>query len=72
MKVESFDTDFMDGLLLIKLLEVISNETLPKPEMRGMRFHKIANLNTALNFIESKGVKLASIGAEGYLNYYFV
>lgn len=29
-----------------------------------MRFHKIANVNKALEFIESKGVKLVSIGAE--------
>jgi thymidylate synthase len=30
-----------------------------------MRFHKIANVNKALHFIESKGVKLVNIGAEG-------
>lgn len=30
-----------------------------------MRFHKIANVNKALDFIASKGVKLVSIGAEG-------
>lgn len=30
-----------------------------------MRFHKIANVNKALEFISSKGVKLVSIGAEG-------
>ena len=29
------------------------------------RFHKIANVNKALDFIASKGVKLVSIGAEG-------
>lgn len=29
-----------------------------------MRFHKIANVNKALEYIESKGVKLVSIGAE--------
>lgn len=34
-----------------------------------MRFHKIANVNKALDFITSKGVKLVSIGAEG--NKYF-
>lgn len=47
------------------LLEVISGETLPKPDRGKMRFHKIANVNKALDFIESKGVKLVSIGAEG-------
>ncbi|KAK2177869.1 hypothetical protein NP493_574g00049 [Ridgeia piscesae] len=46
------------------LLEVISGEQLPKPDRGKMRFHKIANVNKALQFIESKGVKLVSIGAE--------
>ena len=49
------------------LLEVISGEQLPKPDRGKMRFHKIANVNKALQFIESKGVKLVSIGAEGEL-----
>lgn len=47
------------------LLEVISGEQLPKPDRGKMRFHKIANVNKALDFIASKGVKLVSIGAEG-------
>lgn len=46
------------------LLEVISGETLPKPDRGKMRFHKIANVNKALDFIANKGVKLVSIGAE--------
>jgi hypothetical protein len=33
-----------------------------------MRFHKIANVNKALDFIASKGVKLVSIGAEGRIS----
>ena len=36
--------------------------------LRHFRFHKIANVNKALDFIASKGVKLVSIGAEG-VNY---
>lgn len=47
------------------LLEVISGENLPRPDRGKMRFHKIANVNKALAFIEGKGVKLVSIGAEG-------
>ena len=46
------------------LLEVISGEQLPKPDRGKMRFHKIANVNKALDFIQSKGVRLVSIGAE--------
>ena len=30
-----------------------------------MRVHKINNVNKALDFIASKGVKMVSIGAEG-------
>jgi len=47
------------------LLEVISGEQLPKPDRGRMRFHKIANVNKALDYIAGKGVKLVSIGAEG-------
>ncbi|KAF7647260.1 hypothetical protein LDENG_00175250 [Lucifuga dentata] len=47
------------------LLEVISGERLAKPERGKMRVHKISNVNKALDFIASKGVKLVSIGAEG-------
>ena len=46
------------------LLEVISGEQLSKPDRGKMRFHKIANVNKALDFIQSKGVRLVSIGAE--------
>lgn len=63
--IENIDEDFRNGLKLMLLLEVISGETLPKPDRGKMRFHKIANVNKALDFIASKGVKLVSIGAEG-------
>lgn len=63
--IENIEDDFRNGLKLMLLLEVISGETLPKPDRGKMRFHKIANVNKALDFIASKGVKLVSIGAEG-------
>lgn len=50
------------------LLEVISGEQLPRPDRGKMRFHKIANVNKALDFIASKGVRLVSIGAEGKIS----
>lgn len=64
-QIENIDEDFRDGLKLMLLLEVISGERLPKPERGKMRVHKINNVNKALDFIASKGVKLVSIGAEG-------
>lgn len=62
--IDSIEEDFRNGLKLMLLLEVISGETLPRPDKGRMRFHKIANVNKALEFIEAKGVKLVSIGAE--------
>ena len=64
-QIENIEEDFRNGLKLMLLLEVISGETLQKPDRGKMRFHKIANVNKALDFIASKGVKLVSIGAEG-------
>ncbi|KAF4523344.1 hypothetical protein B566_EDAN005498 [Ephemera danica] len=62
--IENIEDDFRNGLKLMLLLEVISGETLPKPDRGKMRFHKIANVNKALDYIAGKGVKLVSIGAE--------
>ncbi|XP_075892654.1 alpha-actinin-4-like isoform X5 [Nelusetta ayraudi] len=63
-QIENIEEDFRDGLKLMLLLEVISGERLQKPERGKMRVHKINNVNKALDFIASKGVKLVSIGAE--------
>uniref|UniRef100_A0AAQ5ZLG9 Actinin alpha 4 n=1 Tax=Amphiprion ocellaris TaxID=80972 RepID=A0AAQ5ZLG9_AMPOC len=63
-QIENIEEDFRDGLKLMLLLEVISGERLAKPERGKMRVHKINNVNKALDFIASKGVKLVSIGAE--------
>ncbi|PWA29626.1 hypothetical protein CCH79_00007901 [Gambusia affinis] len=63
-QIVNIEEDFRDGLKLMLLLEVISGERLAKPERGKMRVHKISNVNKALNFITSKGVKLVSIGAE--------
>ncbi|VDN25078.1 unnamed protein product [Dibothriocephalus latus] len=63
-EIESIENDFRNGLKLLLLLEVISDEKLPKPERGKMRVHQISNVNKALDFIKSKGVKLVSIGAE--------
>lgn len=63
-QVEDICEDFRNGLKLMLLLEVISGEHLSRPERGKMRFHKIANVNKALEFINEKGVKLVSIGAE--------
>lgn len=63
-QIENIEDDFRNGLKLMLLLEVISGEQLPKPDRGKMRIHKLSNVNKALQFIESKGVRLVSIGSE--------
>lgn len=62
----SFSVDWLSNhFSSSKYFLCLSGERLPKPDKGKMRFHKIANVNKALDFICSKGVKLVSIGAEG-------
>ncbi|KAM7535867.1 hypothetical protein Aperf_G00000101008 [Anoplocephala perfoliata] len=62
--ISDIENDFRDGLKLLLLLETLAEEPLPKPDRGRMRFHMITNVNKALQYIESKGVQLVSIGAE--------
>lgn len=40
--IDNIEDDFRNGLKLMLLLEVISGETLPKPDRGKMRFHKVS------------------------------
>ena len=52
MEVADLKTDFADGLRLIKLVEVISEEQLGKYTKKPIsKFQKVENLNVALNYI---------------------
>ncbi|XP_026155340.1 plectin a isoform X1 [Mastacembelus armatus] len=64
--------DLRDGHNLISLLEVLSGETLPRerdvvrnvrlPREKGrMRFHKLQNVQIALDFLKHRQVKLVNI-----------
>jgi len=64
-QIGELEVDLQDGVLLLILLECLSGEKLPKAEKGRLRFHRIANVNKALDFVATKGVKLVSIGAEG-------
>ncbi|XP_060809261.1 alpha-actinin-4-like isoform X1 [Amyelois transitella] len=63
MEVDDLFTDLADGRRLLKLLEIISGERLPRPNSGRMRVHKIENVNKSLSFLHTK-VRLESIGAE--------
>eukprot|EP00079_Xenopus_tropicalis_P031958 XP_017945729.1 PREDICTED: plectin [Xenopus tropicalis] len=53
--------DLRDGHNLISLLEVLSGETLPREKGR-MRFHKLQNVQIALDFLKLRQVLLISEG----------
>ena len=59
--------DFRDGCNLIVLLEVLSGRVLPR-ERGKMQLHKIQNVETVLNFLRHRGVKLVNIRAEDIVN----
>ncbi|CAG9789926.1 unnamed protein product [Diatraea saccharalis] len=63
MEVDDLFVDLADGRRLLKLLEIISGERLPRPNTGRMRVHKIENVNKSLSFLHTK-VRLESIGAE--------
>jgi actinin alpha len=65
LKIEEITTDLSDGLKLIRLLEVLSGDTITGYEKNpGLRIKKVVNVGIALKFVESHGVKLVGIGPE--------
>ncbi|CAO1430422.1 unnamed protein product, partial [Diamesa serratosioi] len=59
-RINDLFQDLRDGSNLITLLEVLSGERLQR-ERGSMRFHMLQNVMTALNFLESKKIKLVNI-----------
>ncbi|CAM9921766.1 unnamed protein product [Lampetra planeri] len=66
--VEDVYTELQDGLRLMKLLEILSGETLPKPSRGRMRLHYVENNNHALNFLRQKKVNVDLIGGENVVD----
>ncbi|KAF6843770.1 Alpha-actinin-like protein 1 [Colletotrichum musicola] len=69
LEVKDLVTDLSDGVILIHLLECLSNDTLgryaAKPKLRIQRFE---NVNLSLDFIKSRSIQLTNIGAEDVVN----
>uniref|UniRef100_A0A8C7F583 Spectrin beta chain n=1 Tax=Oncorhynchus kisutch TaxID=8019 RepID=A0A8C7F583_ONCKI len=55
--------DLSDGRMLIKLLEVLSGERLPKPTRGRMRIHCLENVDKALQFLKDQRVHLENMGS---------
>ncbi|KAG7275376.1 hypothetical protein CRUP_007932 [Coryphaenoides rupestris] len=56
--------DIKDGVILLALLEVLSGQTLPCEQGKKLRrIHWVANIGTALNFLEGRKIKLVNINS---------
>lgn len=55
--------DLRDGRMLIRLLEVLSGETLPRPTKGKMRIHCLENVDKALQFLKEQRVHLENMGS---------
>ncbi|XP_063222936.1 muscle-specific protein 300 kDa isoform X4 [Bacillus rossius redtenbacheri] len=64
LRMEDLIEDLKDGTRLLALLEVLSGEKLPVERGRNLkRPHFLSNANTALQFLQSKKIKLVNINS---------
>ncbi|VDP16048.1 unnamed protein product [Soboliphyme baturini] len=68
LEIADLFIDLCDGILLMKLLEIISGDKLGKANRGRMRVHKIENLNRVLDYLKRKRIQLENIGAEDILD----
>jgi len=65
VQIKDLVSDLSDGVVLIHLLEILSQESLgryaARPKLRVQRFE---NVNIALDFIKGRKIQLTNIGAE--------
>ncbi|XP_004713763.1 spectrin beta chain, non-erythrocytic 2 [Echinops telfairi] len=62
-RVGDLYSDLRDGRNLLRLLEVLSGETLPKPTKGRMRIHCLENVDKALQFLKEQRVHLENMGS---------
>ncbi|KAJ8401132.1 hypothetical protein AAFF_G00387140 [Aldrovandia affinis] len=62
-RISDLYLDLRDGRMLIKLLEVLSCEKLPKPTKGRMRIHCLENVDKALQFLKEQRVHLENMGS---------
>lgn len=62
-KVSDLYIDLRDGRVLLRLLEILSSERLPRPTRGKMRIHCLENVDKALLFLQEQHVHLENIGA---------
>uniref|UniRef100_A0A8C2CSH5 Spectrin beta chain n=1 Tax=Cyprinus carpio TaxID=7962 RepID=A0A8C2CSH5_CYPCA len=62
-RISDLYLDLRDGRMLIKLLEVLSGERLPRPTKGRMRIHCLENVDKALQFLKEQRVHLENMGS---------
>ncbi|XP_014050858.1 spectrin beta chain, erythrocytic isoform X1 [Salmo salar] len=62
-RISDLYLDLRDGRMLIKLLELLSEEKLPKPTKGRMRIHCLENVDKALQFLKEQRVHLENMGS---------
>ncbi|CAF2887520.1 unnamed protein product [Rotaria sp. Silwood2] len=62
-RITDLYTDLGDGRNLIRLLEILSGERLPKATRGKMRIHCLENVDKAIMFLQEQHVHLENIGA---------
>ncbi|XP_052768377.1 spectrin beta chain-like isoform X4 [Mya arenaria] len=62
-RINDLYIDLRDGKMLMKLLEILSGERLPRPTKGKMRIHCLENCDKALTFLHEQRVHLENMGA---------
>ncbi len=62
-RIQNLYIDLRDGRMLLKLLEILSGDDIPKPTRGKMRIHCLENVDKALQFLQDQHVHLENIGA---------
>nr|XP_009682974.1 PREDICTED: spectrin beta chain, non-erythrocytic 5 [Struthio camelus australis] len=66
--IEDIYTELKDGIYLMQLLELLSGESLPRPNRGKMRVHFLENNSKAITFLKSKQVQVKVIGPENIVD----
>ncbi|XP_015746137.2 spectrin beta chain, non-erythrocytic 5, partial [Python bivittatus] len=67
IKIQDLYTELKDGIYLLRLLELLSSEQLPRPNKGKMRVHFLENNSKAIQFLKSK-VHVKVIGPENIVD----
>lgn len=68
-RINDLYVDMRDGKNLLKLLEILSGERLPRPTKGKMRIHCLENVDKALQFLRDQRVHLENIGAHDIVDF---